>query len=103
MRPEPFSLSLRRPLDTARGPIESREGFLVRLEHADRPGRRPGDTRSNKNRLTGRLRQFLQKIVQVVSRTRTKVFLKFTPVEVLKVDQGNLFTFVIVGISDNPS
>jgi hypothetical protein len=28
---EPFSLSLARPLETARGPIERRKGFLVRV------------------------------------------------------------------------
>ncbi|MFC7226722.1 o-succinylbenzoate synthase [Salinirubellus salinus] len=34
MRVEPFSLSLTRPLSTANGPIEAREGFLVHVEHA---------------------------------------------------------------------
>ena len=31
----PFSLSLARPLETARGPIEAREGFLVAIESED--------------------------------------------------------------------
>jgi len=38
MRVEPFSLALERPLETARGPIERREGFLVRLAVDGQPG-----------------------------------------------------------------
>lgn len=35
---EPFSLALARPLVTSRGPLETREGFLVRVEHRGTPG-----------------------------------------------------------------
>ena len=35
---EPFSLSLARPLSTARGAITEREGFLVRVEHDGETG-----------------------------------------------------------------
>ena len=35
---EPFTLDLARPLSTARGQIEQREGFLVRIQYADAVG-----------------------------------------------------------------
>ncbi|SEN96610.1 o-succinylbenzoate synthase [Halorientalis persicus] len=35
---EPYHLDLARPLSTARGEIEEREGFLVRIEYADQVG-----------------------------------------------------------------
>ncbi|RXK49557.1 mandelate racemase/muconate lactonizing enzyme family protein [Halorientalis pallida] len=35
---EPYHLDLARPLSTARGSIDEREGFLVRVEYADRVG-----------------------------------------------------------------
>ena len=38
MRIEPFSLSLSRPLSTARGTIDSRDGFLVFVEHGGTRG-----------------------------------------------------------------
>ena len=38
MNAEPFSLSLSRPLSTARGAITEREGFLVRVEHDGETG-----------------------------------------------------------------
>ncbi|SFR41810.1 mandelate racemase/muconate lactonizing enzyme family protein [Halogeometricum limi] len=38
MRFEPFSVSLSESLDTARGPIDSREGFLVRVGDGDATG-----------------------------------------------------------------
>ena len=38
MRAEPFSLSLSRPLSTARGEISEREGFLVRVDHDGETG-----------------------------------------------------------------
>jgi o-succinylbenzoate synthase len=38
MNVEPFSLSLARPLSTARGEITEREGFLVRVEHDGETG-----------------------------------------------------------------
>lgn len=35
---EPFTLQLTRPLETARGPIHQRDGFLVRIEYAEATG-----------------------------------------------------------------